>query len=184
MTRRLLPAPTPRLRFREMVDEDLDDLAAMLGDPKVMAFYPAPKTRQESADWIARNRQRYAEHGHGLWIVESYDGEFIGGCGITWQSYNDTPVLEVGYQVRAAMQRRGYATEAARACVDLVRSDLAPTLLTAIIHPENIASRRVAEKLGMTHIADDHAHPWIVRTVMGMQVEPAPAVAVSAPRGL
>lgn len=164
-----------------MVDGDLDDMAAMLGDPEVMAFYPAPKTRDESAGWIARNKQRYAEHGHGLWLVETHDGEFVGGCGITWQSYNDIPVLEVGYQVRTAMQRRGFATEAARACVELVRNELAPTLLTAIIHPENIASRRVAEKLGMTHIADDHAHPWIVRTVMGMQVAAVPAPAVSAP---
>lgn len=60
---------------------------------------------------------------------------------------------------------------AARACVELVQREFAPTLLTAIIHPENDASRGVAENLGMTHIADDHAHPWIVRTVMGMQVQ-------------
>lgn len=179
--RRLLPAPTARLRFREMVPEDLDAMASMLGDPEVMAFYPAPKTRDESADWIARNQQRYAEDGHGLWIIETHDGEFVGGCGVTWQSANGVPLLEVGYQVRAAMQRRGFATEAARACVDLVRREFAPTLLTAIIHPDNDASRGVAEKLGMTHIADDHAHPWIVRTVMGMQVDAAPASSVSAP---
>lgn len=160
-----------------MADTDLDDMAAMLGDPDVMSFYPAPKTRAESAGWISGNQQRYAEHGHGLWIIETHDDEFVGGCGITWQSYNGIPVLEVGYQVRTAMQRQGYASEAARACVELVRSRLSPTLLTAIIHPENVASRRVAEKLGMTHIADDHAHPWIVRTVMGMQVAPD----VSAP---
>ncbi|WP_268748011.1 GNAT family N-acetyltransferase [Microbacterium sp. SA39] len=67
----------------------------------------------------------------------------------------------------------GFATEAARACVELVAQEFAPTLLTAIIHPENAASRGVAEKVGMTHIDDDHAHPWIVRTVMGMQVSPA-----------
>ncbi len=153
--------------------DDLDAMAALLGDPEVMAFYPAPKTRAEAVEWIARTRSSYAEHGHGLWIVETHDGDVVGDCGLTWQSYNRTPVLEVGYHVRAPLQGRGYATEAARACVDLVRTELAPTLLTAIIHPENIASRRVAEKLGMTHIADDHAHPWIVRTVMGMRIEPA-----------
>jgi RimJ/RimL family protein N-acetyltransferase len=80
-------------------------------------------------------------------------------------------VLEVGYHVRPAMQRRGFATEAARACVELVRRTFAPILLTAIIHPDNAASRAVAENLGMTHIADDHAHPWTIRTVMGMRVE-------------
>lgn len=169
---RLLPQPTARLRFREMVRTDLDDLARMLGDPETMRFYPAPKTRGESAAWIDGMQERYARDGHGLWLIETHDGEFIGDCGITWQSYNDTPVREVGYHVRRERQGSGYATEAARACLELVRREYAPTLLTAIIHPENTASRTVAEHLGMSHIADDRAHPWIVRTVMGMDVRP------------
>ena len=156
-----------------MTADDLDHMADMLGDPEVMAFYPAPKTRAESAEWIARMQQRYEEHGHGLWVIETHDGDFVGDCGLTWQSVNGAPVLEVGYHVRRGMQQQGYATEAACACVDLVARELAPTLLTAIIHPANEASRRVAEKLGMTHIDDDRAHPWIVRTVMGMPVAPA-----------
>ncbi|MEU4015996.1 GNAT family N-acetyltransferase [Microbacterium sp. NPDC028030] len=170
--RRLLPEPTDRLVFREMTENDLDAMADMLGDPEVMTFFPAPKTRDESAEWITRMQQRYREHGHGLWVIETHDGDFVGDCGLTWQSVNDTPVLEVGYHVRRAMQRQGYATEAARACVELVAREFAPTLLTAIIHPANDPSRRVAENLGMTHIDDDRAHPWIVRTVMGMQVAP------------
>lgn len=170
MTRRLLPDPTARLRFREMVAADLDDMAQMLGDPETMRFYPAPKTRAESAEWIDRMQERYTGDGHGLWLIETHDGEFIGDCGITWQSYNDTPVREVGYHIRRDLQGAGYATEAARACVELVRREFAPTLLTAIIHPDNVASRTVAEHLGMTHIADDHAHPWIVRTVMGTNI--------------
>ena len=170
MTPRLLPDPTERLRFREMTAEDLDLIAAMLGDREVMAYYPAPKSRSESAEWIERMQTRYARDGHGLWVIESHTGEFIGDCGITWQSYNDTPAREVGYHVVRSAQRRGYATEAALACVDLVRREFGPTLLTAMIHPENAASLRVATNLGMTHIADDHAHPWIVRTVMGMVV--------------
>ena len=172
-TRRLLPSPTARLRFREMTTGDLEPMAQLLGDPEVMAFYPAPKTRVETEEWIRRMQERYAEDGHGLWIIETHAGEFVGDCGLTWQSANDTPVLEVGYHVRRGMQRRGYATEAARACVELVAREFAPTLLTAIIHPANDASRGVAENLGMTHIDDDRAHPWIVRTVMGMQVSPA-----------
>ncbi|GEK85241.1 GNAT family N-acetyltransferase [Microbacterium aerolatum] len=173
MTRRLLPQPTTRLRFREMTTSDLDEMAAMLGDPDVMAFYPTPKTRAESLEWIERMQERYARDGHALWVIETHDGEFVGDCGITRQSYNDTPVREVGYHVVRRFQRRGLATEAAGACVELVRREFAPTLLTAIIHPENAASRSVAEHLGMTHIDDDRAHPWIVRTVMGMTVEAA-----------
>lgn len=172
---RLLPEPTPRIRFREMRDDDLDDMSALLGDPAVMAFYPAPRTREESAAWIAGQRDRYARDGHGLWLVETHDGAFLGDCGITWQSYNGIAVREVGYHIRTDQQGRGFATEAVRACVDLARREFAPLLLTAIVHPENTASLRVAEKVGMTRIAEDRAHPWIVRTVMGMQVEPLPA---------
>lgn len=171
--KRLLPNSTARLRFREMDDSALVQMADLLGDPEVMAYYPAPKTLDESHDWIARMQRSYAEHGHGLWLIETHEGEFVGDCGITWQSYNHTPVLEVGYHVRSDLQRRGYATEAARACVELAQREFGPTLLTAIIHPENTASRTVAERLGMTHIADDHAHPWIIRTVMGMQLDAA-----------
>ena len=146
-------------------------MAQLLGDPQTMVFYPVPKTRTESAEWISRNQQRYDLDGHGLWIIEMHDGSFLGECGITWQSYNGIAVREVGYHVRRDLTRRGYATEAAMACVELARDKFAPSRLTAIIHPENIASLRVAEHIGMTHIADDHAHPWIVRTVMGMQLE-------------
>ena len=171
ITARLLPAPTVRLRFREMVDDDLEQVAQMLADPVTMAFYPAPKTRAESGEWIRRMQLRYSADGHGLWVIETFDGTFVGDCGITWQSYNGIPVREVGYHVRRELTGRGFATEAAMACVELARAHFAPSQLTAIIHPDNLASRRVAEHLGMTHIADDRAHPWVVRTVMGMQIE-------------
>jgi RimJ/RimL family protein N-acetyltransferase len=100
---------------------DLDDMASMLGDPKVMEFYPVPKDRDEAAAWIGWNVRNYAEHGFGLWIVETHDGEFIGDSGLTWQTVNGVPLLEVGYHVRTAAQGKGFATEAALACRDHAR---------------------------------------------------------------
>jgi len=167
----MLPPDTPRLRFREMTPEDLDLMAALLGDPAVMTYYPAPKTRDEAAQWIAWNEANYARHGYGLWIVETHDGEFLGDCGLTWQKINgqDTE-LEVGYHIRAGRQGHGYATEAAAACRDFARDTLQAPRLVAIIHPENTASRRVAEKLGMGPVDEDHGGPIPVRTVMGMNL--------------
>lgn len=166
--RRMLPAPTARLRFREMALADLDHLAALLGDPDVMRFYPAPKSRDEARAWIEWNQRNYREHGHGLWVIETHDGEFVGDCGLTWQAVNGAPALEVGYHVRADLQGRGFATEAAQASKDLARDNhLAPELV-AIIHPHNTASRRVAEKIGLVHIADDHDGGIPVRTVLGL----------------
>ena len=60
---------TARLRLREMTPDDLDFVAAMLGDPEVMRFYPHTHDRAESAAWLDRQRRRYAEHGYGLWLT-------------------------------------------------------------------------------------------------------------------
>lgn len=148
-----------------MTDADLEDMAALLGDPVVMHYYPAPKSRMEAAQWIAKSQRRYAEHGYGLWIIETLEGDFLGDCGLTWQSVNGTPKLEVGFRVRAEKQNQGYATEAALACLEFAREHTEETELVAILHPENRASERVAEKLGMHRVADDLAGPIPVRAV-------------------
>lgn len=143
---------------------------ALLGDPVVMTYYPAPKSREEAAQWIAWNGANYAEHGYGLWVVETHDGNFLGDCGLTWQEVNGRLELEVGYHVRADVQGCGYATEAAAACKDFARDELHAQQLVAIIHPDNVASRRVAEKIGMRHIEDDLGGETTVRSVLGVQL--------------
>ncbi|WP_413543370.1 GNAT family N-acetyltransferase [Citricoccus nitrophenolicus] len=164
----MLPDPTPRLRFREMEPRDLDRMESLLGDPVVMRFYPAPKSREEASRWIAWNRKNYADHGHGLWIIETDDGAFVGDCGLTWQEVKGTPKLEVGYHVRAELHGRGYASEAAAACRDFARDRLRASELVAIIHPDNVASRRVAKNIGMSRIGEDHGGSLPVRVVLGM----------------
>ena len=171
----LMPAPQPtdRLRFREMTRDDLDDMSALLGDPDVMRFYSAPKSREEALGWIEWNQKNYAKHGFGLWVIETHDDYFIGDCGLTWQKVNGSQKLEVGYHVRSNAQGNGLATEAATACLDFAREHLGATELVAIIHPDNKASERVGEKLGMRRVADDHGGSGAVRTVLSMQLPKA-----------
>ncbi|AWB87629.1 GNAT family N-acetyltransferase [Mycetocola zhujimingii] len=166
----MLPAPTARLRFRPMTDSDLDAMAALLGDPDVMRFYPAPKSRTEAAAWIDWNQQNYTDYGHGLWIIETIDGEFVGDCGLTWQDVNGVAKLEVGYHVRSALHGQGLATEAAAACRDFAREHTDAAELVAIVHPDNDASSRVAEKIGMHRVADDHGGNLAVRHVLSMRL--------------
>jgi RimJ/RimL family protein N-acetyltransferase len=142
------PPDTARLAFREMTAADLDDMAALLGDPDLMTYYPRPKTRTEAAQWIGWNRRLYRMHGYGLWLISAEDG-FAGDCGLTPQVVDGVTELEVGYHVRTAAQGRGYATEAAAACRDHARAVLGATRLIAIIHPGNRPSQRVAEKIGL-----------------------------------
>ena len=113
---------------------DLDDMADLLGDPRVMEYYPHPKNRREAASWIDWNRRNYAQYGHGLWIIETLDQDFIGDCGLTWQTVNEAPELEVGYRVKTSAQGLGYATEAAAVCRDYARSRALSSRLVSCPH--------------------------------------------------
>jgi RimJ/RimL family protein N-acetyltransferase len=141
---------TDRLTLREMTDDDLDDLAGLLGDEEVMRYYPRPKTRDEAQRWIAWNRNLYQERGFGLWIMTRKDsGQFVGECGLTVQLVDGVDEIEVGYHVLPAYQRRGYATEAAAACRDAARDLFGAQRVIAVINPDNQPSRLVAERIGL-----------------------------------
>ena len=153
------PGPTRRLAFRHMTTSDLDDMAALLGDPRVMRYYPRPKTRDEALAWIDWNQRLYRQEGFGLWLITlKSTGELVGDCGLTPQEVEGTTDIEVGYHVRADLQGHGYATEAASACRDHARDVLGANRLIAIIHPDNLPSQRVAEKIGLTHERDAAHH--------------------------
>ena len=151
-----------------MTPTDLDQMAELLGDPDVMRYYPAPKTREEAAAWIAWSQRNYDEHGYGLWIVETHAGDFVGDCGLTWQNVNGVSTLEVGYHVVSVLQGHGFATEAAAACRDFAVDHVETRELIAIIHPGNRASERVAEKIGMHRVEDDHPEGGPRRSVLSM----------------
>lgn len=139
---------TARLDLALMTDDDLDDLTGMLSDPEVMRFYPAVGDRQMARAVIARNQERYARLGFGLWTVRTRAGEFVGDCGLTVQQVDGRDEVEVGYHLRTAMQRRGYAAEAARACVRHA-VDQGIERVVAIVHRDNVASQKVALRSGL-----------------------------------
>jgi RimJ/RimL family protein N-acetyltransferase len=149
-----------------MTDNDLDSMVALLGDPEVMTFYTSPKSREETQGWINWNKNNYAQYGFGLWIIETLDGEFVGDCGLTWQQVDGERALEVGYHVRRDLQGYGYATEAASACREYA-AQLGQPNLVAIIHPENVPSQRVAEKIGLTFQSSSVDSRGQVRSVFG-----------------
>lgn len=141
---------TPRLILREFTLGDVDSLARVLSDAETMRFYPAPFDRVGVENWIARNIRRYTNDGFGLWAsVLKLSGEVIGDCGLTMQSVDGVDEVEIGYHTRRDLWGQGLATEAARACRDFGFARLSVDRLVSIIRPENLASRRVAEKNGM-----------------------------------
>lgn len=142
---------TERLVLRPFTMDDLDGIHEVLSDPVSMQYYPAPFTREQSRRWIEWNLGHYRDSGHGLWVLETKDtGELVGDCGLIPQTVDGQREVEVGWHVRRDRQRQGLATEAARECVRYAFEELGRTRLISLIRPENVPSRRVAEKLGMT----------------------------------
>jgi [ribosomal protein S5]-alanine N-acetyltransferase len=92
----------------------------------------------------------YAQHGFGLWVLLlKVSAEVIGDCWLPVQEADGVAEAGVGWHVRRGLWGQGLATEAAQAC-DYAFDRLDLDRLIALIHPENIASRRLAEKNGMT----------------------------------
>ena len=141
---------TKRLLLRRFRLDDLESLAAILGDPETVRFYPEPFTRERTLKWIEDNLRRYEADGFGLWAVQlKSTGEFIGDCGPAVQDVEDAREIELGWHVRRQLWGKGLATEAATVSRDWVFENLAAERLISLIRPENQASRRVAEKIGM-----------------------------------
>jgi RimJ/RimL family protein N-acetyltransferase len=142
---------TPRLQLREFTSEDADALAQVLSDRETMCYYPAPYDRAGVEQWIERSRQRYQDDGVGLWAMElKKTQELIGDCGIILQHVEGERLYEIGYHLRRDFWGQGLATEAATACRDWAFAHLKTERLISLIRPENLPSRRVAERNGMT----------------------------------
>jgi RimJ/RimL family protein N-acetyltransferase len=149
-TKEDLVVETERLQLRRFRHEDVDAVFAIIGDDVAMQYYPRTFDRRDAKQWVDRNLLRYAEHGHGLFAVMMKGcDDVIGDCGVILQIVEGEPQLEVGYHFRRDHWGHGYATEAARACMGLAFDTLGAEKVISLIRPENVPSRRVAERNGM-----------------------------------
>lgn len=141
---------TARLRLREMAADDLDFIAAMLAHPEVARYYERTFARGDAEAWLDKQRQRYAEDGHGLWLVlERASGEPVGQVGLALQQVDDQRLPEIGWLLHRPFWGRGYATEAAAATRDAAFQRWRYPAVISLIRPVNTPSRRVAERIGM-----------------------------------
>jgi RimJ/RimL family protein N-acetyltransferase len=133
----------PRLEFRPVTVADLDALAAFLADEAATRYLivPGAHTRAETAALLDRWA---ASHEGTIGMYTAFDGdETVGWAGYVRRSLEWGAELELGWSIRRELWGRGYATEAARAL-----RPLGPERVVHLIHPENVASIRVAEHLG------------------------------------
>ena len=98
---------------------------------------------------IEKILDQYEKHGHCFWKLMLRDGtEFIGIAGLLHQVIDGNVETEISYRIKPQHWNFGFATEAAQACKEYAEKVLNKNRLISLIHPENIASKCVAEKLG------------------------------------
>jgi RimJ/RimL family protein N-acetyltransferase len=131
-----------------MTTRDLDDLIALHAEPDVARF-TSSFDREQAIELLQADQREWSERGHGLLAVtERSSGRFLGRTGLKfWPQFDET---EVGWVLRPQVWGRGFATEAAQACIGWGFAHLESAYFTAMIRPENDRSIKVAERLHMT----------------------------------
>jgi ribosomal-protein-alanine N-acetyltransferase len=144
---------TERLIIRPAEVGDAEDLHAVYSDPSTFEFIGSGEV-QSIGETIARIERKMAlqgEYGFSLWsVVERASGRVVGDCGL--QLLEGGPDVELGYKLGREFRGRGYATEAGRAAIAHGFDELGLDRIVAVAWPENRASWRVMEKLGMTFV--------------------------------
>ncbi|NHC46642.1 GNAT family N-acetyltransferase [Motilibacter sp. K478] len=161
---------TSRLLLRQWRPEDRVPFAAMNADPEVMEHFPAPLSREESDALADASEQDIARQGWGLWAVEVADvgpvstegGAFAGFVGLKVPRFDAhfMPAVEIAWRLARWSWGRGYATEAARAALDVGFGEVGFAEVVSFTAVPNVRSQAVMRRLGMTHDpADDFDHP-------------------------
>ena len=142
---------TPRLWLRPFSENDLDHLAALMANTDFMRFSLGVLSREQTAAFLKKVTARDCEGLPSQFaVVLRADERLIGYCGFFAQVVDDVEEIEIGYRLDPDWWGQGLATEAARAVRDHGFDGLNLPRLISLIHPDNAASQRVAEKNGMT----------------------------------
>jgi RimJ/RimL family protein N-acetyltransferase len=143
---------TDRLLLRTFTLEDAAGVLVLSSDPEVMRFLSPPldQTVADAEKRVRRAMDHHARRGFGLnAVVEKATGTVLGSCGV--KELEEGPHIEIGYHFRRDAWGKGYATEAARACLRHAFEHLGLTRIVGVVNPLNLASKRVLEKIGLTY---------------------------------
>jgi RimJ/RimL family protein N-acetyltransferase len=152
---------TERLLLRRWQESDGKPFYRINSDPRVMEFFPACLTREESDALIRRAESHFDAHGFGPFAAELRStGELAGFIGVMVPEFQAhfTPCVEIGWRLGAKHWNQGLATEGAQAVLRFAFESLGLAEVVSFTTVGNLRSRRVMEKLGLT-CADEFDHP-------------------------
>jgi ribosomal-protein-alanine N-acetyltransferase len=142
---------TARLLLRPFQGNDLDLFCGFFANEGFTRFSSGNFTRERVSELIDKIRRWDREGLPSQFVVEVLESNTpIGYCGFFHQIVDEMPEIEIGYRLHPDHWNKGYATEAAAAVQNCGFADWKLPRLISLIHPDNTASRRVAEKNGMT----------------------------------
>jgi RimJ/RimL family protein N-acetyltransferase len=150
---------TLRLGLRRPCVEDIPALHVILANPKANLHNPAgPVPDLATTEELVKNwRAHWYEHGFGYWTVRTLaDGEVVGVAGVRMTTADTEPKLNLYYRFAPEAWGRGLATEAASAALEMGASARPGLRAMAIVHPENLPSQRVAERVGLRRVGEVH----------------------------
>jgi len=144
---------TERLLLREWRQGDVEELARIYADERVHRFLGGPIDREATERQVARFVRDWEQRGYGHWVAEHREsGRMIGRVGLMhhpdWTASEDK--VEVGWTLDPAFWGKGLATEGAQASLRYGFEALGLPRIVSFTLPDNVASRRVMEKCGLT----------------------------------
>jgi RimJ/RimL family protein N-acetyltransferase len=141
---------TPRLILRPFREEDIELLAELMANRDFMRFSLGPYTREQTQSVLQKFLSwTQADLPSQFGVIFRRNNDLIGYCGFLHWRLDGADEIEIGYRLHPDYWNRGIASEAAQAVRDHALRDLRLPKVISLIHPDNIASRRVAEKNGM-----------------------------------
>ena len=147
--------------MREWRESDIEPFSQMCADPRVMRYFPALLTQEESAAFVERVMQRHVDDGFGLWVVE-VEGLFAGFTGLARANFvtTFTPCVEVGWRLAQWAWGKGYASEAAKESLRIGFEEHAISEIFSFTTETNMPSESVMKRIGMKRRGDlDFGHP-------------------------
>lgn len=150
-----------RVHLRGWAQSDREPFAMLNADPVTMEFFPAALSRAESDAMVDRLQAQLEDRGWGLWCLD-IGGHCAGFVGLAVPTFTAhfTPCVEIGWRLDKAFWGHGYATEGARLALQFAFETLFLPEVVSFTAVGNWRSRRVMQRLGMTHQPqDDFDHP-------------------------
>ena len=154
-----------RLQFRRFTMNDAPLIFDLNSDPEVTMFTHDPITKPEEANRILRDViiPQYEQYGYGRWAVHAKeDGRFIGYCGLKYRK--ERAETDLGYRFLRSEWGKGYATEAALACIRTAFEQLHLDRIVARADVRNTPSLNVLEKCGLKKIGFDTVDGSLVKS--------------------